>query len=96
MKEILHLTKQETKTVMIARHGMLECGQNFKGTITEICDQCPILDNENHRLNFCSKWKHINFHDNNVKVNYDDIFSIDVKVLREVIPNIEKGMPMAL
>ena len=69
---------------------MLECGQNFMGTLKDICDQCHSLDNENHRLNFCMKWKNINFHDSNVKVIFDDIFSDDPKVLRNVISSIEK------
>ena len=30
--ELLHMTKHETKTVIIARYGMLECGKNYKWT----------------------------------------------------------------
>ena len=89
-KEILNLTKHETKTVLIARYGMLECGQNFKGTLKEICDQCHCLDDENHRLNFCLKWQRINLHNSNIKANFDDIFSDNVDVLRNVISIIEK------
>ena len=50
-KEILNLSKHETKTLVIARFGMLECGHNFKGTLKETCDQCHCLDDETHRLN---------------------------------------------
>ena len=84
------MSKQETKTVVIARYRMLECGQNFKGTLNEICDQCHSLDDENHRLNHCVKWKNINFHDSNVDAKYDDIFSDNLEILRNVIPSIEK------
>ena len=52
---ILRTSKQETRTIMIARYGLLECGRNYKGTINEICDQCCTKDDENHRLNHCPK-----------------------------------------
>ena len=29
--------KQATKTLILARHGRLECGTNFKGTLSKIC-----------------------------------------------------------
>ena len=43
-KELLNATKQETKTIMIARYGMLECGKDFKGSLKKICEQCNKSD----------------------------------------------------
>ena len=52
MKEIVAGTKTQAKTIILARNGMLQCGKNFKGTMNEICS---VIDDEEHRLNTCSK-----------------------------------------
>ena len=44
----MSLTKRETKMLIIARFGMLECGKNFKGTMNEICLNCNTRDTEEH------------------------------------------------
>ena len=36
--EIINCTKYETKTLIIARYGKLECGTNYKGSMKEICE----------------------------------------------------------
>lgn len=53
LKEVIEGNKQRTKTLIIARHGMLQCGTNFKGTMPEICRHCDKQDDEDHRLNDC-------------------------------------------
>ena len=50
VKEILNMTKNELKTVMIARFGMLQCGKNHQGTIEKLCDTCNCIDDENTGL----------------------------------------------
>ena len=47
-KEILHMSKKETKIIIIVRYGMLECGRNYKGTIQQICKTCNVIDDEEH------------------------------------------------
>ena len=69
---------------------MLECGQNFKGTISEKCNLCDVPDNENHRLNYCIKFRDINFFDNAEKVDFNLIHSNNVEILRDISPKIEK------
>ena len=39
---------------------MLECGTNYKGTMSETCRTCGVIDNENHRLNDCSVYNDTN------------------------------------
>ena len=51
LEAITKLSKQDTKTLMIARYGMLKCGKNFKGTISKMCSTCNCPDDEEHRLN---------------------------------------------
>ena len=76
--------KQRTKTIIMARSGMLECGKNFKGTMSDSCSKCGTIDDEEHRLNNCHKWAEIN----NVgkeKIDFNDIYSNDRIVLNRVL-----------
>ena len=82
--------RQETKTIMIARFRMLECGINFKGTMSEICKHCSTLDDENHRLNECKMYRSINLYDEMQKVSFRDIYSSDINVIKQLIPYIER------
>ena len=87
--ELLSCTKQETKTLMIARFRMLECGNNFKGTMATLCNICKVKDDENHRLNDCKKFRLTNSYDTDEKANFEKIFSNDVGELRAIIKKIE-------
>ena len=49
----INLSEHETKTLVIARFGKLQCGKNFKGSMTPICDSCKCRDDEEHRVNMC-------------------------------------------
>ena len=55
-EEFATCNRQETKTIMIARFRMLKYGVNFKGSLKEICNHCKIVDDENHRLNYCKNY----------------------------------------
>ena len=46
--DILQFSKYDTKTLVIARFGMLDCGMNFKGNRSETCNQCNVVDNDDH------------------------------------------------
>ena len=69
---------------------MLECGKNFKGTMSEMCNLCRKIDDENHRLNDCPIYKNVNFFETQSRVDFADVFSTDINVLRPVIKRIEK------
>ena len=84
--ELLSLNKMETKTILLARFRMLECGKNFKGTLNEVCNACKIMDDENHRLNFCKKFRSTNFIDSTKQIPFETVFSDDVPTLKKVIP----------
>ena len=86
--ELMYMTKNETKTILIARYGMLECGSNFKGSLKPQCDQCHAIDDENHRLNYCTKWCNVNFCNVDGKMPFEDIFSSDTDVLRTMVQKI--------
>ena len=89
-QEILQCTKFETKTLIIARYRMLECGKNFKGSMKELCEHCKLLDDEDHRLNYCRRYSDINFSDNDEKVDFNMIYSNDIVELKRIIPKISQ------
>ena len=90
ISELRYLTKQETKTCIIARYRMLECGVNFKNSLNVICPTCKKTDNEDHRINYCIRYKTFNYHDSKEKVNFDEVYSTDIDVLKCIIKKIEK------
>ena len=94
LPEIMKCTKKEAKTILIARFKMLECGNNFKGSQSQMCRKCNILDNENHRLNFCTNFKATNYYDDDTKVDFNTVFSNDIHELRDIVPKLMKTWNM--
>ena len=74
----------------MARHGLLECGKNYKGTINEMCDQCRTVDDENHRLNTCTKWHTVNLCNSTEKIKFDDVYSDNIEDVRKVLAHVSK------
>ena len=56
---------------------MLECGKNFRGTITEKCVTCNESDDEEHHMN-----------DTEI-IPFDTIFSSDLDLLRIIFDKID-------
>ena len=67
----------------------VEC-VNFKGSKNIICQTCKVTDNEVHRLNHCKRFRATNYYDNPVKPNFDDVYSSDINVLKNIVAIIEK------
>ena len=86
IREIRYLSKHETKTLMIARYGMLECGKNFQGTLNSVCDTCNCLDDEEHRLNVCINYSSLNYVLDPIR--FDTIFSDDISKIKAIIERI--------
>ena len=68
---------------------MLECGANFKNSRSITCLTCKKTDDEDHRLNHCVRYRAINYHDQVEKVNFADVYSADINVLKKMIEKIE-------
>ena len=68
---------------------MLECGKNFKGSMSELCPTCNVADDEEHRLNYCTKWEEIN-NLNRTKVDFGDIYRNDSQILNNIVTSIER------
>ena len=64
---------------------MLDCGANFQNDRSILCTTCKTRDNEDHRLNHCIKYRATNNYDCSQKINFDDVFSTDIDVLKKII-----------
>ena len=87
---IKYLTKYETKTLVIARFGMLECGTNFKGSMNPECHTCKQIDNEEHRLNYCEKYQAKNCYSNKTKVPFNTVYSNDIESIKVILPLLQQ------
>ena len=96
LTEVISSSRLQAKTLIIARSGMLECGKNFKATIPETCDKCLKLDDENHRMNECLNWKHVNYVNSNSKVDFQDVYSSDPQKLSLIIDRIQGVWELSL
>ena len=83
-------TKQVAKTLILARFGMLECGRNFKGSMRETCNECNAVDDEDHRLNYCSKFRGVNNFDSPHKVVFKNVFSNDPSIFQKILKTIDQ------
>ena len=69
---------------------MLECGNNFKGSYSANCNICDAKDDAKHRMNYCSKFRSTNNYDCLSKIEFDNIFSVNIETLRDIIPKISQ------
>ena len=88
--ELINLSKRRARTIIYARTRMLQCGQNYKATMTGLCAECKSPDDETHRLNNCGKWQETNNYNSVQKPDFNDIFSERTDVLDNIIMEIEK------
>ena len=79
----MNLTRLQTKAIIMARSGMLDCATNFKNKYrSTICKECTKIDNENHRINECKKYSSINNHNRAEKFDFSIVFSDTVEELQ--------------
>ena len=88
--QIMQCNRQDAKTIIIARFRMLECGANFKGSLQYTCRTCNTVDDENHRINTCKKFRSVNLFDHVTKANFNDVYSTDLTVVKRIIARIEQ------
>ena len=93
-EKIVAGTNTRAKTIILARKGMLQCGRNFKGTMNESCSECNVTDDEEHRLNACSKWNDTNNSNTTDPPHFIDVYSEDEETLKVILKNIEKVWEM--
>ena len=86
---LTQLTVLETRAFIMGKYGMLSCGANYTmRNGGKDCNECGELDDENHRINDCVLYKHVNLYDNDEKFRFSDIFSKDAELIKQVIKKI--------
>ena len=69
----------------MARYGMLDCANNYKCKYgTKLCTTCDIVDDENHRMNHCIKWKDINMYGTEHEINFDAVYTNEIDTLKQI------------
>ena len=53
-----------------------------------MCKQCKVLDDENHRLNYCPEYLMTNQCNKENKVDFDQVFIEDPVIVKRVVPHI--------
>ena len=72
--QILKKSRHLCRVQIMSMYGMLCCGKNFKGGQGgEYCKQCNAVDDENHRINYCPKYKNRNLHGSSLKFDFNVI-----------------------
>ena len=64
--------------------------KTLKGTQQVICNQCDVEDDEDHRLNYYTKYRDFNHCDCTTKIDYQMIHLDDHVVLRSIVTEIFK------
>ena len=79
-------SRHQCRARIMAMYGMLDCGKNFKtGYRGENCQSCNVLDDENHRINYCKKYRYINLFDSALKIDFNSIYSGNEKTINMVV-----------
>ena len=75
---VLDTTKPKARMLIMSLFGMLKCAKNFKCGLGDAnCRDCGEIDDENHRINYCSRFKELNLYSSPIKFDFDGIFSDD-------------------
>ena len=69
---LMKMNKLKAKAIIMLRYGMLDCAANYENKYkSKKCNNCHTLDDVSHRINFCEKWKQINFFDSEIKIDLE-------------------------
>ena len=84
--DILNKSRHLCRAQIMTMYGMLDCAKNFKtGYKREICSVCKVLDDESHRINYCSKYQNINLFHSPIKIDFESIHSGNKKAIKRVL-----------
>ena len=73
-----HQSIKYAKLLIMARYGMLDCANNYASKYGgKLCNVCKVIDDENHRINWCKRLESINLYNGKSKADFQDIYSRD-------------------
>ena len=80
-----------TRAVIMGCYGMLNCKANFSGgSGNKNCTTCCVLDDENHRINHCIRYKEVNLYEQRDKIDFSQIYSDNLANVIRVVEIILK------
>ena len=81
-----NLSALETRAMIMGRYGMLDCRANYSmGYGSRECGRCMVMDDVDHRVNWCSEYKHTNLYESRTKIDIDMLHCDDVEVIKPII-----------
>ena len=87
--DIINRSRYRSKVQIMSMYSMLNCASNFKnGYKTIDCQLCHVPDDENHRINHCTRFKEINLYESSLKVDFDFINSDDSEAVDRIIDTV--------
>ena len=84
--DILCKSRLRSRIQIMSMFGMLDCAKNYKnGYKDDLCSVCQTIDDEDHRINSCTKFSDINLSNSLVKFDFSSIHSWDQDVVDRAI-----------
>ena len=66
------------RAYMMGRYGMLMCASNYSMIFGgKMCATCEVIDDKNHRVNYCILWSATNLYNSEEKIDFQSIYSND-------------------
>ena len=82
---ILKMSKLKARAIIMTRYGMLDCAKNFEGRYgKKECNVCSVIDDENHRVNDCVRWKSVNLYLSTTKADLNLVYSMERDELERI------------
>ena len=95
---ILEKDSLRAKAQIMGMCGMLECAQNFRHMFGgHDCKLCKVVDNEDHRINYCPNFSNRNLYYSRFSFDFKGIYSDDEDTVNRSIDvilclwNLENG-----
>ena len=86
---INNLSALETRAMLMGRYGMLDCKANYSmGYGGKECGQCMVVDDVDHRVNWCGNYKHSNLCESQTKIDMEMLYCDDIEKIRPIIVRI--------
>ena len=84
--QVLKKSRYLCRVQIMSMFGMLDCAKNFKmghGGIN--CNFCKVMDDENHQINYCPKYKKRNLYNSSIKFDFSLINSDEDEIIEQVL-----------
>ena len=70
----------------MGRYGMLDCRANFSmGYGSKECSQCMVVDDMDHRVNWCVAYKQTNLYESQTKIDINMLYYDDIEKIKPIV-----------